>query len=77
MAAILIERIKAAIKFGLLRLAQRKVMLFQTVPKLGNQGKALWRRQQGNLVPVKQLHALRVRKKDRSGNAPPCCASGV
>ncbi len=44
MAAILIERIKAAIKFGLLRLAQRKVMLFQTVPKLGNQGKALWRR---------------------------------
>ena len=62
MEAVLIERSKAALKLGLLRLAQRNLMRFGTVPKLCNQRKALWRRQADNLFAGKRFHALRIRK---------------
>lgn len=62
MAAILIEPSKTALKLGLLRLAQRNLSLFETVPKLRYQSKTLWRRQPDDLIPGKQFHALRVSK---------------
>ncbi len=69
---VAVERSKAALKFGLLSLAQGKLVRFETVPKLCNQRKALWRRQAANLIAGKQFHALRIRKNARKGNAALC-----
>lgn len=65
LVAVLIQQSKAAVKFDPLRLAQRKLVLFETVLKLRNQRNALRRRQADNLIARKQFDALRVRKKAR------------
>ena len=49
--------------FNLLGLARRKLMLIETIPKLGHQRKTLWRRQAENFIAGEQSHALRVRPK--------------
>ena len=50
LATILIKRSEATLQLGLLRWAQRDLMLFETVPELRDQREALQWRQPNNFV---------------------------
>src|SRR5947208_12384198 len=62
-APVRVERSKAAFQLGLLGVGQGKLIVFETVPKLRDEGQPLRGRQTNDLIGSEQFHASQPARK--------------